>query len=371
MSAPTGLIFALHARRLNADGTNGVELFGGDTTDYLNKAQQFASAGTGVVNGPTDPIVDANGFAKVNTQTGEVLGAGTYAWKRASMTISRVNVTADTKALMAEYTHEIVQDMKRVHGVDAEAELSNILATEIGFEQNRELIETIRSSAKSYGSGVVDLTLGGIVPAALVAGGNNSGANTAVQAPVASTVTSGNFGAFGSAERFKALLLHIEQASNSIARETRRGKANWVLVSSDVAALLHLAGVLTINPDLKSSVDIADDTQGASVLGTLIGGQKVIVDPYATQGQVVVGYKGKTAMDSGMFWCPYVPLEKAVATDPNTFQPRMGFKTRYGIGANPIAEGFLGSVNGPSTVANAQGLYNSKNTYFRKFTVLY
>ncbi len=360
MSGPTGLIFALHARALAQDGTNGAELFGGPGAPYLNAGLQFASASQGApgVVGAPDPMLN-QGFAKISTQTGEVLGGPAYQWKRATMTISRVNVQADTKALMAEYTHEIVQDMKRVHGIDAEAELSNILATEIAFEQNRELIETIRASAKLYGTGTVDLTLGGVSPAVLAAGSPS---------PV-----TGNFGAFGSAERFKALLLHIEKASNEIARDTRRGKANWIMCSSDVVALLHLAGVLTINPDLKLSVDLADDAAGANVVGTLIGGQKVICDPYAQQGQVIVGYKGKNAVDSGMFWCPYIPLEKAQAIDPNTLQPKMGFKVRYGIGANPHAQGFFTAAGGAygGLTGNQPGLYAANNVYYRAFNVLY
>lgn len=338
MTGPTGMIFAIHARALDATGALGNELYGDAQAAYLNKGLQFAS-------GNQPATVDGLGAAKVDTQTGEQLTAassGALAWQRSTMTISRVTVTASTKALMAEFTDEIVQDMKNLHGIDAEAELANILSTEIAFEQNRELIERIRYVAKVYtgtAAGVVDLTVS----------------------------AGGHFGAFGSAERFKALLLHIERASNEIARSTRRGKANWVLVSSDVAALLHLAGVMTINPNLGNNVDLADDT-GALEVGSLIGGQKVVVDPYATQGQCIVGYKGKTPHDSGMFFCPYTPLSLLKTRDSNTMQPKIAFKCRYAYAANPFSAGYL---TGSNTIANDQGLTADSNNYFRKFTVSY
>jgi len=379
MTGPSGMIFALHARAVdNVTGAVGDELFalrnaaqaaaianagGGNVNASLGLAGsvfgstilhaggqpggQFAS---GVLGGPNAADTAIQGgiggqAARITTQQGETLGtvAGPQ-WKRATMTISRVTVTAGERALMAEFTDEVVQDMKNLNGLDAEAELSNILATEIAWEQNRELIDIIRYVAKPYHGGSVDVT-----------------------------TSQDNFGAFGFAERAKAVLFHIERAANEIARDTRRGKANWVLVSSDVATLLHLAQVITVNPELKTTVETADDASGSLELGTLLSGIKVVLDPYANLGSVVVGYKGKTPLDSGFFWCPYVPLQKMAARDPNTFQPRIAFKTRYGIGANPHGAGFLTADGGANVqqIGNNQGLAQNSNAYYRFFSVSY
>jgi len=242
----------------------------------------------------------------------------------------------------------MIHDMKNLLGVDGQAEFANILSTQIAFEQNREIIETMRTAAKNYKLSTINIL--GATPSHVFAHDSTALAGM--------TLT----------DRLKTLLIHIEFACNEIARDTRRGKGNFVCVSSDVAALLHMAGVLTINPDLKVS-GLADDTAGNMALGQLIGGQKVIVDPYATQGQVCVGYKGSNDMDAGFFFCPYVPVQMLEARDPNTMQPKMAFKTRYGIAGNPFAEGFLEDAN--DTVKNNQGLSADTNVYFRKFTVTY
>ena len=364
MTGPTGMVFALHAVAMNDDGTRGDELFalrnnGIGATAISTTPAEFASGIAGAGNAPILGGINA-AHAKLTTAQGEVISSDPNAairWKRSTMTISRVNVVANTKALMAEFTDEVVQDMKALNGLDAEAELSNILSTEVAWEQNRELLDIIRYVAKPYNGGTVDIRI-------------DSTATADGAAALSYKVAADVFGAVGFAERAKAVLFHIERASNDIARDTRRGKANWVLVSSDIATLLHLAQVLTVNPELKSNVELADDSSASLEVGTLIGGQKVIVDPYADFGSVVVGYKGKTALDSGFFWCPYVPLQKMSTRDTNTMQPKIAFKTRYGIGANPHAAGFL-NASGVNSVGNSQGLTGGSNSYYRIFTVRY
>lgn len=300
MNMPTGLIFAMKSRyATQADLTGAAEaLYNEADTDY---------SGTGVHNG-TD-VFGATGF---NTGTGMSTAAG-EALTPAEMgfTIEKIAVEAKTRALKAEYTIELVQDLKAVHGLDAEKELSNILSTEIMAEINREVIRTIYTMAK---------------PGAQIG-----------------TATAGTFDLDSdsdgrwSVERFKGLLFQVDRDANYIARDTRRGKGNFLIVSGDVASALSMAGRLDYAPALKTDLNV--DEAKNTFVGTLDGKYKVYVDPYyssTTNEMMIVGYKGTSAYDAGLFYCPYVPLQKLNAIDPDTFQPKIGFKTRYGLIGNPF-----------------------------------
>jgi hypothetical protein len=272
----------------------------------------------------------------MSTATGEALGSSTT-FAEMAISIEKVQVLAKTRALKAEYSLEMAQDLKAIHGLDAETELSNILSTEILAEINREVIRTIYTIAKA-------------------------GAQTG-------TVTSGVFdldtdsNGRWSVERFKGLIFQIEREANAIAKGTRRGKGNIIIVSSDVASALAMAGVLQYTPALSANLQV-DDT-GNTFAGLLHGKIKVYIDPYFGGGAaglelVTIGYKGTSPYDSGLFYCPYVPLQMVRAVDPSTFQPKIGFKTRYGIVANPFAEGL--------TVGNGN-INPRSNQYYRIFAV--
>jgi len=252
-----------------------------------------------------------------------------------AFSIEKTTVTAKTRALKAEYTVELAQDLKAVHGLDAESELSNILSQEILAEINREVIRTIYKVAKT-GS--------------------------------ASTATPGTFdldvdsNGRWSVERFKGLLFNIERDANVIAQDTRRGKGNFIICSSDVASALAMAGVLDYAPALSTDLNV-DDT-GNTFAGTLNGRYKVYIDPYsantgAASQFYVVGYKGSSAYDAGLFYCPYVPLQMVRAIDPSTFQPKIGFKTRYGMIANPFVTQSDGSTDGDTFTADRNQYYRS------------
>jgi Major capsid protein Gp23 len=334
MSGPTGLIFALRSRYANQSGTEA----------FYNEANTVFS---GIVGGSTSTDISTNPVANIansslfttgkgmSTAQGEVLDTGTF--PQMALSIDKVTVTANTRALKAEYSLELAQDLKAIHGLDAETELSNILSTEILAEINREVIRTIYTVAKpgaQWGTvtpGVFDLD----------------------------TDSNGRW----SVERFKGLIYHIEREANAIAKETRRGKGNILIVSSDVASALAMAGVLQYTPAL--SADLSVDDTGNTFAGMLHGRIKVYIDPYfggmsAGTELVTVGYKGTSPYDAGLFYCPYVPLQMVRAVDPGTFQPKIGFKTRYGMVANPFAEG----TDVGSGVLNAR-----KNVYYRIFTV--
>ena len=339
MSGPTGLIFAMKSRYSTQAGTEAL----------FNEANSaFAGSGSQASNSSSLPAVTGgsgadsdgvhNSFAVGNGMTtaeAEALGSGSSGageFGEMAFSIEKATVTAKSRALKAEYTMELAQDLKAVHGLDAESELANILSAEILAEINREVIRTINVKAK----------LG------------------AQQANMAATGTfnllTDSDGRW-SVEKFKGLLVQIEREANVIAKETRRGKGNFILCSSDVATALAAAGVLDYSPALSTNLEV-DDT-GSTFAGVLNGRTKVYIDPYATDDYVTSGYRGTNPYDAGLFYAPYVPLTMVRAVNPGDFQPRIGFKTRYGMVANPFAEAT--SVNGVGT--------NRSNRYFRIFAV--
>ena len=249
----------------------------------------------------------------MDTPNGEGLGttgAGpNSAFNEMGFTIEKATVSAKTRALKAEYSLELAQDLKAIHGLDAESELANILSTEILAEINREVIRTINSQAKT-GASTAQTAVNGIFSLKDDADGR------------------------WSVEKFKGLMVQIEREANTIAKETRRGRGNFIITSSDVASCLSATGMLDYAPALKDSLTV-DDT-GNTFAGVLNGRTKVYIDPYATVDYVNVGYKGTNAYDAGLFYCPYVPLTMVRAVGENDFQPRIGFKTRYGMVSNPF-----------------------------------
>jgi hypothetical protein len=326
MTGPTGLIFAMKSHYASQTGTEA--LFNEADTD-------FSGAGTHAGSNPVDgSYTTGNG---VSTSTAEGFG-DTTTLNEMAFSIEKTTVTAKSRALKAEYTVELAQDLKAIHGLDAESELSNILSQEILAEINREVIRTIYKVAK---------------PGA------------------ASTATPGTFdldvdsNGRWSVERFKGLLFNIERDANVIAQDTRRGKGNFIICSSDVASALAMAGVLDYTPALQTNLNV-DDT-GNTFAGVLNGRYKVYIDPYsANTGAAaqfyVAGYKGSSAYDAGLFYCPYVPLQMVRAIDPNTFQPKIGFKTRYGMIANPYVTQVSGATDGDTFTAN-------RNQYYRRVKV--
>ena len=343
MTAPTGLIFALRSRFTG--GTGGAEALFQEANPFAGVTQTSSpSAGLSAApfgsDGAQDNLLTQDGdFRGMATSTAEGLGSSTgKAFADMGFSIERIAVEAKTKALKAEYSTELAQDLKAVHGLDAETELANILSTEILSEINREVIRTLYTNAK-LGAGQNDIATAGIYDLYADSDGR------------------------WSAERFRGLMFQIEREANQIAKETRRGKGNFVLCTADVASALAMGGFLNISPALNVALD-PDDT-GNTFVGTLNGKFKVYVDPYAA-GSVgaghaygdyaVVGYRGTNPYDAGFFYCPYVPLQMVRAVDPDTFQPKIGFKTRYGMVANPFAESTdLGALGG--------------NQYYRIFAV--
>ena len=346
MTGPTGLIFAMQAKYAN---TGNNVLTTSDTPEALYNEANTAWAGTGTHS--ADLLADFGGAANLantvllaNTGTGmatstaEELGT---TMAQMGFTISRVSVVAKSRALKAEYTLELAQDLKAIHGLDAEAELSNILSTEILAEINREVVRTIYASANIGVTGISSATFN---------------LNSA-------TDTSGRW----AVEKFKGLLFAVEKASNKIAKDTRRGKGNILIVSTDVASALAMTGLLDYQSALTNNTNLAVDDTGNTFAGTLFGRLKVYVDPYSVSGSdfVIVGYKGNTPYDAGLFYCPYVPLQMVRAIDPDTFQPKIGFKTRYGLVQNPFAN----SQQGADTAVSGT-IANGTNTYYRKFQVI-
>jgi len=326
MTGPTGLIFAMRARYGSQGGAEA--LFNEADTDF---------AGTGthantLPNANTQLITTGTGL---DTGDAEALGDGVGAdYAEMAFSIEKVTVSAKTRALKAEYTTELAQDLKAVHGLDAETELANILQTEILTEINREVVRTI------YTTSVV-------------------GASNTASAGVFDLDVDAN--GRWSVEKFKGLMFQIEQEANAIAKGTRRGKGNIVICSSDVASALQMAGVLDYTPALNSNSLEVDDT-GNTFAGVLNGRFRVYVDPFAGGNYLVVGYKGSSAFDAGLFYCPYVPLQMVRAVGENSFQPKIGFKTRYGMVANPFAQGDVSSQGLGS-------LANNVNKYYRKVRV--
>jgi len=347
MTGPVGLIFALRSRYGNQTGTEA--LFNEANTIFsgTNAITGNGTTLTGYAN--TNPVYNLSSNTAYGLNTGmttaqaEALGdSAANGFAEMAFSIDKVSVTARSRALKAEYSMEIAQDLKAIHGLDAETELSNILSTEILAEINREVIRTIYRSATigcAYGTttaGTFDLD----------------------------TDSNGRW----SVEKFKGLVFQIEREANAIARATRRGKGNVLIVSSDVASALAMAGVLDYTPALQVNLQV-DDT-GNTFAGTLHGKVKVYIDPYfggSSNGDELctVGYKGSSPYDAGLFYCPYVPLQMVRAIGQDTFQPKIGFKTRYGMVANPFATvGGTGAVGDRSTNGG-----NDTNIYYRIFRI--
>jgi len=328
MTGPTGLIFAMKSHYSSQTGTEA--LFNEADTDFSGTGSHANSnpVGAGYTTGTGVSTATAEGFGDSTTL------------QQMAFSIEKTTVTAKSRALKAEYTVELAQDLKAIHGLDAEAELANILSQEILAEINREVIRTIYKVAK---------------PGA------------------ASTATPGTFdldvdsNGRWSVERFKGLMFQIERDANVIAQETRRGKGNFIVCSSDVAAALAMAGKLDYTPALSGNDGISSDDTGNTFAGTLNGRFKVFIDPYSANTNaasqfVMVGYKGSNAYDAGLFYCPYVPLQMVRAIDPNTFQPKIGFKTRYGMIANPFVTQSNGTTDADTFTAD-------RNHYYRLFAV--
>jgi len=334
MTGPTGLIFAMRSRYSDQKDGGGYNSTTANNETFYNEVNTaFTGAGSlsdanantfgqgfkGTLPGATNtsPLTATNTYntgTGMSTAAGEALGVDNgNTFPQMAFSIEKVTVTAVTRALKAEYTMELAQDLKAIHGLDAETELSNILSAEILAEINREVVRTINISATAGAqdnvttAGVFDLD----------------------------TDSNGRW----SVEKFKGLMFQLEREANQIAKQTRRGKGNIVICSSDVASALQMAGVLDYAPALNSNNLQVDDT-GNTFAGVLNGRLKVYIDPYALGGNyLTVGYKGSSAFDAGLFYCPYVPLQMVRAVDQSTFQPKIGFKTRYGMVANPFAEG--------------------------------
>jgi len=348
MSGPTGLIFAMRSR---FKASNGTEALFDEAESQFSAAKTTAnvpgSAGTSSA-GETNPAVlnDSSPGAYtaeggMTTATAEALGdSANNSFAEMAFSIEKSTVTAKSRALKAEYTMELAQDLKAIHGLDAESELANILSAEILAEINREVVRTIYVNSEKGAQ--TDTTTAGIFDL--------------------DTDSNGRW----SVERFKGLMFQLERDANAIAQRTRRGKGNVIICSSDVASALQMAGVLDYTPALNNNLAV-DDT-GNTFAGVLNGRFKVYIDPYSANGSskqfYVVGYKGTSPYDAGMFYCPYVPLQMVRAVGQDTFQPKIGFKTRYGLQANPFAE----AGSGDNAVVNGSGAANS-NRYYRKVQI--
>jgi len=316
MTMPTGLIFAMKSN---------YQVAGVNADEALFNAPNTAFSGT--VSTADGEALNGNSTATLSGDlpAGRTVAGGGFG--NMGFTVDKTTVTAKTRALKAEYTMELAQDLKAVHGLDAEAELANILSVEILAEINREVIDTINDKA--------------------IPGVNSTGAYDLDQD------ADGRW----AVEKFKSLLFQIEVEANEVAKATRRGKGNFIVCSSNVASALAAAGVLDYAPALATNLNV-DDT-GNVFAGMINGRLKVFIDPFSGEDYVTVGYRGTNAYDAGMFYCPYVPLTMVRAVDPGTFQPKIGFKTRYGLVANPFAGGASASETGAT----------GQNPYFRTFTV--
>ena len=359
MTGPTGLIFAMRSRYTSQTGAEA--LFNEADTDFsarnaagdstlpgVGGAGSSAQSGTNpsVLNdSPVGTYTTGTGMA---TATAEALGDSTNnSFAEMAFSIEKSTVTARSRALKAEYTMELAQDLKAIHGLDAETELANILSAEILAEINREVVRTIYSVAEkgaSANTGTVNTTTEGIFDL--------------------DTDSNGRW----SVERFKGLMFQVEREANAIAQRTRRGKGNILITSSDVASALQMAGVLDYAPALNNNLSV-DDT-GNTFAGVLNGRFRVYIDPYSANNTAsqyfVVGYKGASPYDAGIFYCPYVPLQMVRAVGQDTFQPKIGFKTRYGLVANPFAQ--TGAASGAVTAVNDAGSKNA-NRYYRRVKV--
>jgi hypothetical protein len=346
MTGPTGLIFAMRSTYTSQNVTAGaVETFYNEVNTAFSGANTTMDA-TSVHNALAVGAAQANTFVAnagsgkaMNTGIAEGLGGSSQQdFNEMAFSIEKVTVTAKTRALKAEYSMELAQDLKAVHGLDAETELANILSSEILAEINREVVRTIYGIART---------------------GCQVGTTTPGQFDL-DTDSNGRW----MVEKIKGLAFQIEREANTIAKLTRRGKGNIMIVSSDVASAFAMAGILDYQSALQGQVNLTVDDTGNTFAGTMFGRIKVYIDPYAPVSSskefAVIGYKGSNAYDAGMFYCPYVPLQMVRAVDTGTFQPKIGFKTRYGLVANPFAEG------------TAQGLGQltaQSNVYYRAFKI--
>jgi hypothetical protein len=355
MNGPTGLIFAMRSRYATQSGDEA--FYDEARTAYSGQGSTFAetdgwtdgAVGLGTTNqqgsnpGLLNPIGSATGTTYnvgqgMRTDEAEALGTtGGAQFNEMAFSIEKVTVTAKSRALKAEYSLELAQDLKAIHGLNAEAELANILSTEILAEINREVIRTIYNVAETGAT-----------------------VNTATAGTFDLDVDSNGR---WSVEKFKGLIFQIERDANQIAQRTRRGKGNMIMCSADVASALTMAGVLDYTPALNANLNV-DDT-GNTFAGVLQGKYRVYIDPYAANNSAnqyyVVGYKGSSPYDAGIFYCPYVPLQMVRAVGENTFQPKIGFKTRYGIVANPFAKG--------ATTTDPGVLARNSNVYYRRVKV--
>ena len=358
MTGPTGLIFAMRSRFTSQDGVEA--LFNEPETSFSSQNNSSnltagmtggavgfgTTGGTGLTNASNPAALNPEGSQSattypvgqgMRTDNAEAMGdAAANAFNEMAFSIEKVTVTAKSRALKAEYSLELAQDLKAIHGLNAEAELANILSTEILAEINREVIRTIYKVAES-------------------------GAQTNVATAGAFDLDTDSNGRW-SVEKFKGLIFQIERDANAIAQRTRRGKGNMILCSADVASALTMAGVLDYTPALNANLNV-DDT-GNTFAGVLAGKFRVYIDPFAANlaadQYYVAGYKGTSPYDAGLFYCPYVPLQMVRAVGQDTFQPKIGFKTRYGIVANPFAEG---------TSVGAGALTVNANRYYRRVKV--
>ena len=339
MTGPTGLIFAMRTKYSSQGGTEA--FYNEANTGFAGANGGGAQVALTTGTAPTETFTsNAAAIAAMTTGSAEALGDGAAGntFQEMAFSIEKVTVTAKTRALKAEYSIELAQDLKAVHGLDAETELANILSTEILAEINREVIRTIYGTAK-LGAQVGTTTRGKFD---------------------LDTDSNGRW----MVEKIKGLAFQIEREANTIAKTTRRGKGNILIVSSDVASAFAMAGLLDYQSALNSQVNLTVDDTGNTFAGTMFGRIKVYIDPYAqtsaTNEFAVVGFKGSNAYDAGLFYCPYVPLQMVRAVDTGTFQPKIGFKTRYGLVANPFAEG---------TTVGAGALNVQSNNYYRSFVV--
>jgi hypothetical protein len=347
MTGPTGLIFAMRSRYTNQSGTEA--FYNEADTDFGGTDGGSAAAGAGSHAG-SDPLSAGvtTGFAYTFGDGMPTEEAEGKTPEEMAFSIERVAVEAKSRMLKAEYSTELAQDLKAVHGLDAEAELSNILSSEILAEINREVIRTIYHQA-ILGCQQSDLAVSS--SGATVDGG--AGATKGVYDLI--NDSDGRW----SAERFRGLMFQIERESNEIAKQTRRGKGNVVITSSDVASALSMSGILDHSPAF-GNLEV-DDT-GNTFVGVLNGRTKVYVDPYATTNYICAGYRGESQYDAGIFYCPYVPLQMVRAVDADSFQPKIGFKTRYGMVENPFAR-----VPTASAIDNIGA--RRSNSYYRIFRV--
>ena len=353
MSGPTGLIFAMRSKYTEQSGPEtffdevDTAFSGQDAARDATNGMTGAAVGMGTTgqSGDNPGLLNPTGSATesdysvgqgMRTDGAESLGTTGNEFNEMAFSIEKVTVTAKSRALKAEYSLELAQDLKAIHGLNAEAELANILSTEILAEINREVIRTIYKTAE--------------------------------QGATANTATSGIFdldvdsNGRWSVEKFKGLIFQIERDANAIAQRTRRGKGNIIMCSADVASALTHAGMLDYTPALNANLNV-DDT-GNTFAGVLNGRYRVYIDPYSANGAAsqyyVVGYKGTSPYDAGLFYCPYVPLQMVRAVGENTFQPKIGFKTRYGMVANPFAEGLTQGLGALTT---------NSNRYYRRVRV--